>query len=105
MLKRIAGHILTFIYNPSKKAKKIVPPKKSSKVLARDYEEEETHSQGVGSKVGPMTHQTALLTIVVDLASSDMLSDPSADHRDNLKEGRVFSPSLLPQLLSFTAPW
>ncbi|GAA0155362.1 hypothetical protein LIER_13109 [Lithospermum erythrorhizon] len=78
MLKRIAGDIPTSTFNPSKKAKKAVPPKKFSKVLVRDSEEEETHSQGVGFQVGPMTRQAALPTIVVDVASSDTLSDPGA---------------------------
>ncbi|GAA0167603.1 hypothetical protein LIER_22492 [Lithospermum erythrorhizon] len=84
MLKRIANDIPTSTSNPSKKAKKVVSPKKSSKPLARDSGEEETCSQ-----VGPVVPKATLPTIVVDVASSVTLSDPVPHHRDNLHEGRI----------------
>ncbi|GAA0150109.1 hypothetical protein LIER_09120 [Lithospermum erythrorhizon] len=49
MLKMIASEFPIATSKPSNKVKKAVPPKKPSQVLARNSEEAETHSQGVGS--------------------------------------------------------
>ncbi|GAA0160012.1 hypothetical protein LIER_38960 [Lithospermum erythrorhizon] len=84
MLKRIANDIPASTSNPSKKTKKTVPSKKSSKVLARYSGEEETHSQGVGLKwVGPVVPKVIPQTIVVDVSFSDTLFDPGASHESS----------------------
>ncbi|GAA0150406.1 hypothetical protein LIER_09355 [Lithospermum erythrorhizon] len=80
MLKRIASEFPTATSKPSKKVKKAIPPKKPSQVLARDFEEAETHSQEVGSQVGPVIPKVTSSAIVVEVTSSDTLSDPMANH-------------------------
>ncbi|GAA0184161.1 hypothetical protein LIER_31450 [Lithospermum erythrorhizon] len=70
MLKRIASDIPTATSRPSKKAKKVIPSKKASRVMVRDSEEEGTYSQGMGSQVGPMDPKVPSPVVVLDVTSS-----------------------------------
>ncbi|GAA0150870.1 hypothetical protein LIER_09714 [Lithospermum erythrorhizon] len=89
ILKRIASEFPTTTSKPPKKAKKAVLSKKPSKVMARDSEEVETHSQGVGSQVGPVIPKATSPAIVVEVTSSDTLSDLMANHLADLNEGHL----------------
>ncbi|GAA0186213.1 hypothetical protein LIER_33501 [Lithospermum erythrorhizon] len=83
MLKRMATEIPSSTSRPSKRTKTSSLKKKVTQVLARDSKEEETHSVGVESQVGPVApHTTTQRAPVVDLESSATVSDQGAAYPD-----------------------
>ncbi|GAA0161439.1 hypothetical protein LIER_17752 [Lithospermum erythrorhizon] len=83
MLKRKAKDIPASFSHPPKMAKKA-----AQRFLVRDSGEEETHSQGVGSQVGPVAPM-ANSPAMVEVTSSDTLSDPGAGHQVDLDMGHL----------------
>ncbi|GAA0157737.1 hypothetical protein LIER_43416 [Lithospermum erythrorhizon] len=116
ILKRIASAFPTIA---SKSSKKTVPSKKASKVLARDSEEIETHSQGVGSQVGLVIPKATAPTMVMEAPSPTPIALPPAAtpeeevcHREGKPamlayDGKYLeTPFQIPNLkVSLNSPW